>query len=152
MVINGSERPVSAWALKAKELKNQNGSIIVGDENYGEGSSREHAAMSPRFFGVKAVIARSFARIHETNLKKQGVLALTFKNKADYDLVSIDDLISLDGQSSLAPNSEIIATVKKAHSETLQIPLVHSYAQEQVAWFKAGSAMNAANQKAKATV
>ena len=152
MVINGSERPVSAWALKAKELKAQNGSIIVGDENYGEGSSREHAAMSPRLSGVKAVIARSFARIHETNLKKQGVLALTFKNKADYDLVSIDDLISLDGQASLAPNSEIIATVKKAHGETVQIPLVHSYAQEQVAWFKAGSAMNAANQKTKATV
>jgi aconitate hydratase len=108
--------------------------------------------MSPRLFGVKAVIARSFARIHETNLKKQGVLALTFKDKADYNLVDIDDLISLDGQSSLAPNSEIIATVKKMNGETVQIPLVHSYAQEQVAWFKAGSAMNAANQKTKATV
>lgn len=152
MVINGMERPVSAWALKAKELKAQKGSIIVGDENYGEGSSREHAAMSPRLFGVKAVIARSFARIHETNLKKQGVLALTFKNKADYDLISIDDTLTLDGVSSLAPASEITATVQKADGSSRQITLVHSYAAEQVAWFKAGSAMNAANQNVKATV
>ncbi|XVJ50654.1 MAG: aconitate hydratase [Vampirovibrio sp.] len=152
MVINGTERPVSAWALKAKSLKDQNGSIIIGDENYGEGSSREHAAMSPRLFGVKAVIARSFARIHETNLKKQGVLALTFKNKDDYNHISIDDTLTLTGLEQLAPQSEVTAEIQKADGSTRTIPLIHSYASEQVAWFKAGSAMNAANQKTKATV
>jgi aconitate hydratase len=85
-------------------------------------------------------------------LKKQGVLALTFKNKADYDLIDIDDLITLDGQATLVPHSELTATVKKANGTSVQLPLVHSYAQEQVAWFKAGSAMNAANQKTQVTV
>jgi aconitate hydratase len=145
MTVNGEERPASAWALKAKELKAAGtGSIIVGDENYGEGSSREHAAMSPRLFGVKAVIARSFARIHETNLKKQGVLALHFSEKSDYDSISKGDSVSLTGLNSLAPGSTIEAVVKKADGTTVTFPLKHSYANEQVAWFKAGSAMNAA--------
>jgi aconitate hydratase len=144
MEVNGETRPASAWALKAKELKATGGSVIVGDENYGEGSSREHAAMSPRLFGVKAVIARSFARIHETNLKKQGVLALTFQEKEDYKAIEKGDRVSLSGLNTLAPGSVVEATVTKADGTVVTFPLVHSYAAEQVAWFKAGSAMNAA--------
>ncbi|MFM7390562.1 MAG: aconitate hydratase [Vampirovibrionales bacterium] len=146
MTVCGMERPASFWALEAKTLKEAgNGSIIVGDENYGEGSSREHAAMSPRLLGVKAVITRSFARIHETNLKKQGVLAFTFANKADYDLISKGDGISLHGLANLAPAQCVQATVHKADGSTVSIQLNHSFTAEQITWFKAGSALNAAN-------
>ncbi len=99
--LTGTYRPVpdTARAYKAEGI----GSIVVGDENYGEGSSREHAAMEPRHLGVRVVLVKSFARIHETNLKKQGMLALTFENKSDYDLVREDDLVDVLGLTSLAP-------------------------------------------------
>jgi len=132
--------------LKAMELKQKNGSIIVGDENYGEGSSREHAAMSPRFLGVKAVIARSFARIHETNLKKQGVLPLTFVNKADYEKISKDDRLSITGLNNIRPGQTLAVAVEKPDHSTIELELAHSLNAEQIRWFKAGSAMNAVNQ------
>jgi aconitate hydratase len=147
MLVNGVERGVSPWALKAMEAKQKNGSIIVGDENYGEGSSREHAAMCPRFLGVKAVIARSFARIHETNLKKQGVLPLTFANKADYNVIAKDDLLTLSNLNQLAPGAPVKATVTKTDGTTTEISLTHSLNTDQIRWFKAGSAMNAVNAK-----
>lgn len=146
MLVNGVERGASPWALKAMEYKSQNGSIIVGDENYGEGSSREHAAMCPRFLGVKAVIARSFARIHETNLKKQGVLPLTFVNKSDYDVVAKGDHLTIAGLDSLKPGKTLLVKVTKPNGDVAEIELGHSLNSEQIRWFKAGSAMNAVNQ------
>src|SRR5579859_4896340 len=95
--------PATARAYKAKGI----GSVVVGDENYGEGSSREHAAMEPRHLGVRAIVVRSFARIHETNLKTQGMLALTFDNKADYDKVQEDDSIDITGLTSFAPGKQL---------------------------------------------
>jgi aconitate hydratase len=145
MIVNGVERGVSPWALQAMDYKQQNGSIIVGDENYGEGSSREHAAMSPRYLGVKAVIARSFARIHETNLKKQGVLPLTFANKADYDLLAKGDKLSITGLDSLKPGQPVQVKVTKKSGSVINLELNHSLNNEQIRWFKAGSAMNAVN-------
>ena len=145
MQVNGVERGVSPWALKAMEVKSKNGSVIVGDENYGEGSSREHAAMSPRFLGVKAVVVRSFARIHETNLKKQGVLPLTFSNPADYEKVGKDDLVSITGLGNLKPGQPVQISVKKADGKTEELELRHSLNSEQIRWLKAGSAMNAVN-------
>lgn len=146
MAVNGVERGVSPWALKAMEYKLQNGSIIVGDENYGEGSSREHAAMSPRYLGVKAVIARSFARIHETNLKKQGVLPLTFANKADYEKISKGDKVTITGLNNLKAGQPVQATITKPDNTSVTLELNHSLNNEQIRWFKAGSAMNAVNQ------
>lgn len=146
MVVNGVERGVSSWALAAMDYKNHNGCIIVGDENYGEGSSREHAAMTPRFLGVKAVIARSFARIHETNLKKQGVLPLTFKSKEDYNLVHKGDKVSITGLNNLKPGEPVHVSVTKKDGSTVHLDLNHSLNAEQIRWFKAGSAMNAVNQ------
>ncbi|MGE0199464.1 MAG: aconitate hydratase [Candidatus Melainabacteria bacterium] len=149
MTVCGVERPVSPWALKAMDLREDGvGSIIVGDENYGEGSSREHAAMSPRLLGVKAVIARSYARIHETNLKKQGVLPLYFASKADYDRIHKDDKVTIHGLANLTPNAGLSARVTHTDGSTDDIPLVHTLNAEQIAWFKAGSAMNAVNPKA----
>ena len=123
---------------KAKGIK----WVAVGDFNYGEGSSREHAALSPRLLGGAAVIVRSFARIHESNLKKQGLLALTFPNPDDYDRIQEDDRISLLGLKDLAPGKQVECIVKHADgtSETLQ--LNHSYGESQVAWFRLGSALN----------
>ncbi|MBX2859820.1 MAG: aconitate hydratase [Vampirovibrio sp.] len=141
------ERGASAWALKAKELQaSGSGSVIVGDENYGEGSSREHAAMSPRFWGVKAVIARSFARIHETNLKKQGILPLVFSNGSDYEKIQKDEQISLLDLKHLKAGAPVTAVVKKQDGSQVEIALKHSLSDEQIAWFRAGSAMNAINQ------
>ena len=146
MAVNGVQRGASPWALKAKDLKTSTGSVIVGDDNYGEGSSREHAAMSPRYWGVKAVVARSFARIHETNLKKQGVLALTFANPADYELITKGDTLTFSHLQALAPNQGVAVQVHQASTgQTHTITLNHSYSTEQLGWFKAGSAMNAAN-------
>lgn len=146
MTVCGVERPVSVWALKAKDLKAQGtGSVIVGDENYGEGSSREHAAMTPRHLGVKAVIARSFARIHETNLKKQGVLPLTFSNPADYDKISKDDRLDILSLADLQPGKAVEVVVHKSDGETVNLSLNHSLNAEQIKWFRAGSAMNAVN-------
>ena len=122
--------------------------VIVGDHNYGEGSSREHAAMSPRFLGGAAVIARSFARIHESNLKKQGLLALTFDDPADYDRIREDDRLSLTGLSDLAPGKRVICTVHHSDGSTEAIILDHTFGRPQVRWFKAGSALNLFHQRA----
>ncbi|MDC0584284.1 aconitate hydratase [Bacteroidales bacterium] len=126
----------------AKSYKAKNGSLIVGDENYGEGSSREHAAMEPRFLGVKAVIVKSFARIHETNLKKQGVLALTFANKADYDKIQENDTFNIMGLSGFAEGKDLTLLVNHKDGSTDEIVANHTYNNNQIAWFKAGSALN----------
>ena len=118
------------------------GSIVVGDENYGEGSSREHAAMEPRHLGVRAVLVKSFARIHETNLKKQGMLGLTFANKADYDLIEEDDQIDILGLTSFTPGQPLQVRLRHADGDTDLIQVNHTYNQGQIEWFKAGSALN----------
>jgi aconitate hydratase len=130
-----------ARRYKAKGL----GSVVVGDENYGEGSSREHAAMSPRYLGVKVIITKSFARIHETNLKKQGILALTFADPKDYDRIEQRDRLSVVDLQHLKPGKPVTVIIHKAdgHDETIQTN--HSYTEQQIAWFKAGSALNALN-------
>ena len=130
-----------ARRYKAKGI----GSLVVGDENYGEGSSREHAAMSPRFLGVKVVLTRSFARIHETNLKKQGILALTFADPKDYDKIEQQDRISVLGLSSLATGKPVQVTIHKADGKEVTIQANHSMTEQQIAWFRAGSALNALN-------
>lgn len=118
------------------------GSVVVGDENYGEGSSREHAAMEPRFLGVRAILVRSFARIHETNLKKQGMLALTFANPADYDKVQEDDSIDILGLTSFAPGVPLTIRLTHADGSVDEFPVNHTYNQGQIEWFKAGAALN----------
>lgn len=130
--------PATQRAYKAAGI----GSIVVGDENYGEGSSREHAAMEPRHLGVRAVLVKSFARIHETNLKKQGMLALTFVNKADYDKIQEDDTIDIEGLLAMAPGKhlQIVLNHKDGSNETIQVN--HSYNDQQIEWFKAGGALN----------
>jgi aconitate hydratase len=130
-----------ARRYKAKGI----GSIVVGDENYGEGSSREHAAMSPRFLNVRVVLTKSFARIHETNLKKQGILALTFADPKDYEKIEQQDRISVTGLNSLAPGKSMQVTIHKADGQVLTIQANHNLTQQQIAWFKAGSALNALN-------
>ncbi len=122
--------------------------IIVGDENYGEGSSREHAAMSPRLLGAAAVITRSLARIHETNLKKQGLLALTFENPADYDRIQESDRMSLVDLNDLAPGKSVTCHLHHADGTRETIQLLHSFSQVQVGWFKAGAALNLMRQGA----
>ncbi len=116
--------------------------IIVGDENYGEGSSREHAAMEPRYMGVKAVLVRSFARIHETNLKKQGMLALTFANRNDYDKIREDDTVSISGLKEFAPGKPLRVALQHFDGTEDIIAVNHSYNDNQIEWFKAGSALN----------
>ena len=133
-----------ARAYKAKGL----GWVMVGDQNVGEGSSREHAAMSPRWLGCKVAITRSFARIHQSNLKKQGILPLTFANAADYDLIEATDKISVHGLAAIAPGQPLMATLHHADGSTATITLNHTLNAEQIGWFKAGSALNALNQKA----
>jgi aconitate hydratase len=123
------------------------GTIIVGDENYGEGSSREHAAMEPRHMGVKAVLVRSFARIHETNLKKQGMLALTFANRNDYDKIREDDTISITGLKEFAPDKQFRIVLKHSDGSEEIITATHSYNENQIEWFKAGSALNLIKQQ-----
>jgi aconitate hydratase len=116
--------------------------VVVGDENYGEGSSREHAAMSPRHLGAAAIITRSFARIHETNLKKQGILPLTFADPADYEKVLEDDKISLRGLKELAPDKPITALLQHSDGSSDEISLNHTLTKEQISWFQQGSALN----------
>ena len=116
--------------------------MIVGDENYGEGSSREHAAMSPRHLGAVAVIVKSFARIHETNLKKQGVLALTFVDPSDYDKIQEADKVALYGVTKLAPGMNIVMELSHTDGSKDKVPLCHSFNKEQVKWFQSGSALN----------
>ena len=128
-----------ARELKAKGM----GWAVIGDENYGEGSSREHAAMSPRYLGCKVVIVRSFARIAETNLKKQGILPLTFSKASDYDLIGQDDRVSVTGLAQLAPGKPVTVALTKSGGKTVTIQGLHSLTDEQIGWFKAGSALNA---------
>ena len=118
------------------------GTIVVGDQNYGEGSSREHAAMEPRFLGVRAVLVKSFARIHETNLKKQGMLGLTFANEADYDKIQENDSIDIKGLTSFAPNTPLTIVLNHADGTSEEILANHTYNEQQVEWFKAGGALN----------
>ncbi|HZK63971.1 MAG TPA: aconitate hydratase [Puia sp.] len=130
--------PVTARAYKAAGM----GSIVVGDENYGEGSSREHAAMEPRHLGVRAILVRSFARIHETNLKKQGMLGLTFNNKADYDKILEDDVIDINGLTHFKEGVPLSVVLHHRDGSTEQIAVNHTYNEQQIEWFKAGGALN----------
>ena len=116
--------------------------IVVGDHNYGEGSSREHAAMEPRHLGVKVVLVKSFARIHETNLKKQGMLGLTFKNEKDYDLIKEDDVFNFIDLSEFSPGKKLIIEVVHSDGTLDTIEANHTYNQQQIEWFKEGSALN----------
>lgn len=118
------------------------GSIVVGDENYGEGSSREHAAMEPRHLGVRAILVKSFARIHETNLKKQGMLALTFANKADFDKIQEDDTIDIIGLKDFRPDKQLTIVLNHSDGKTEQFNVNHTYNENQIEWFKAGGALN----------
>ena len=130
--------PATQRAYKAAGI----GSIVVGDENYGEGSSREHAAMEPRHLGVRAVLVKSFARIHETNLKKQGMLALTFADKADYDKIQEADKIDIIGLTSFAADKSLTLVLNHADGSKDEITVNHSYNDQQIEWFKAGGALN----------
>jgi aconitate hydratase len=130
--------PATARAYKAANV----GSIVVGDENYGEGSSREHAAMEPRHLGVRAILVRSFARIHETNLKKQGMLALTFANKEDYDKIQEDDNIDILGLPNFAPGQPLTVELNHADGTKDLIVVNHTYNAQQIEWFRAGGALN----------
>ncbi len=130
--------PATARAYKAAGV----GSIVVGDENYGEGSSREHAAMEPRFLGVRAILVRSFARIHETNLKKQGMLGLTFANKEDYDKIQEDDSIDITGLTSFAPGKPLTVVLNHKDGSIENVMVNHTYNEQQIEWFKAGGALN----------
>jgi aconitate hydratase len=118
------------------------GSIVVGDENYGEGSSREHAAMEPRHLGVNAVLVKSFARIHETNLKKQGMLALTFVNKEDYNKILEDDQIQIKGLTHFSAGKTLTIVLKHADGSSEEFEVNHTYNEQQIEWFKAGGALN----------
>lgn len=139
-ILTGETKEYSAVA---REYKTQGtGWITVGDENYGEGSSREHAAMEPRFLGGRAIIVKSFARIHETNLKKQGMLALTFKNPSDYDKIREDDLCAIRGLASFAPGVPLRLELKHRDGSVETIELNHTFNEGQIGWFKAGSALN----------
>jgi aconitate hydratase len=130
--------PATQRAYKAAGV----GTIVVGDENYGEGSSREHAAMEPRHLGVRAVLVKSFARIHETNLKKQGMLALTFAVKEDYDKILEDDIIDITGLTEFAPNKPLAIYLHHADGTSDIIKANHTYNEQQIEWFKAGAALN----------
>jgi aconitate hydratase len=116
--------------------------VVIGDSNYGEGSSREHAALEPRYLGGLAIIVRSFARIHETNLKKQGMLALPFVDPADYNKIKPDDKVDILGLESFAPGKNLTLAVKHADGSKEDLPLAHSFNEGQIEWFKAGSALN----------
>lgn len=138
--LNGSydEVPKVQRAYKAEKI----GSIVVGDENYGEGSSREHAAMEPRHLGVRAVLVKSFARIHETNLKKQGMLALTFANKDDYNKIQEDDTFDILGLKTFTPGKPLTLVINHSNGSKEEIAVNHTYNAQQIEWFKAGGALN----------
>ncbi len=138
--LTGEYGPVPATARAYKEAGV--GSVVVGDENYGEGSSREHAAMEPRFLGVRAIIVRSFARIHETNLKKQGMLALTFADKADYDKVLEDDTIDILGLLEFTPGVPLTLMLYHKDGTSEEITVNHTYNEPQIQWFIEGGALN----------
>jgi aconitate hydratase len=135
-----SSKPIAAVARGLKAAQRR--WVVVGDENYGEGSSREHAAMSPRHLGAAAIVARGFARIHETNLKKQGVLPLTFADPSDYQRVREDDELSLPGIFDIEEGKAVSALLHHAGGGDEAIELEHSLNQEQINWWRAGSALN----------
>jgi aconitate hydratase len=139
----GETLPAIARAYKAKGM----GWVSVGDKNYGEGSSREHAAMSPRYLGCRVVLTRSFARIHETNLKKQGVLPLVFANPADYERLLRDDRLSFKGLDQLAPGEPVTVEIRHADGKVETLTAQHSLTIEQIGWFQAGSALNLIRQQ-----
>ena len=138
--LTGEYGPVPATQRDYKA--NGIGSIVVGDENYGEGSSREHAAMEPRHLGVRAILVKSFARIHETNLKKQGMLGLTFANSADYDKILEDDTFDIIGLTTFAPGKPLQVVIHHKGGLTDTIDVNHTYNAQQIEWFKAGGALN----------
>ncbi|KAI1293784.1 Aconitate hydratase, mitochondrial [Halotydeus destructor] len=137
--------PEVARAYKAKGIK----WVAVGGDNYGEGSSREHAALEPRHLNGRAIIVKSFARIHETNLKKQGMLPLTFADPADYDKVQPTDRVSILGLKNLAPGKPVTCELKHADGKTERIQLNHTFNEDQLHWFRAGSALNRMKEVAK---
>jgi aconitate hydratase len=139
--------PATARAYKAEGI----GTIVVGDENYGEGSSREHAAMEPRHLGVRAILVKSFARIHETNLKKQGMLALTFVHKEDYEKILEDDLLDIEGLSNFEPGVPLTIVLHHADGSEESFKVNHTYNDQQIEWFKAGAALNIIRRQALAT-
>ena len=141
--INNLTNDVNKFAEIARSYKSNNLSwLIIGDHNYGEGSSREHAAMTPRHLGCVAVIVKSFARIHETNLKKQGILALTFKNENDYDKIKQSDQITIKNLDSFSENQNLVGLITHSNNSSEEIILSHSYNTSQIEWFKQGSALN----------
>jgi len=140
------EVPATARAYKAANVP----SLVIGDHNYGEGSSREHAAMEPRHLGVVAVIVKSFARIHETNLKKQGMLGLTFDVESDYDKILEDDTFNFLDLDHFAPEKQLTLEVVHADGSTDQIKLNHTYNEAQIAWYNEGSALNLIKKEAAA--
>ena len=145
--VNFVLNPITGKYLETPQLasyyrKNNISSIIFGDENYGEGSSREHAAMEPRFAGVRAVVVKSFARIHETNLKKQGVLALIFENKDDYNKIKETDTFDINGLQNFEPNENLQLIINHNDGDKEKISLKHTFNKNQIEWFKAGSALN----------
>ena len=145
-VLNQLNNEYEAVSAVAKQYKaNGISSIVVAEENYGEGSSREHAAMEPRFLNVKVILAKSFARIHETNLKKQGMLALTFANKEDYSKIRENDHISIIGLKDFQPGKPLTAVLLHADGTQESFPVNHTYNDLQIKWFKAGSALNTAH-------
>ena len=145
-VLDASSGEYIAVPALARKFKAQGiGSVVVAEENYGEGSSREHAAMEPRHLNVKAILVKSFARIHETNLKKQGMLALTFADKNDYDKVRENDKISIVGLTTFAPAKNLTIVLNHADGTSEQFEALHTYNNAQIEWFKAGSALNAMN-------
>ncbi len=139
------EVPAVQRDYKAKGI----GSIVVGDHNYGEGSSREHAAMEPRFLGVRVILVKSFARIHETNLKKQGMLGITFINNEDYDKIQEDDSIDIIGLTEFAPGKNLKVVLNHADGSKEDFEVKHTYNEQQIEWFKAGSALNLIAAKSK---
>lgn len=130
--------PDTARDYKAKDVQ----WVVFGDENYGEGSSREHAALEPRHLNGAAVIVKSFARIHETNLKKQGMLPLTFANPADYDLVDADDKVSILGLTDFQPGKPLTVRLTKKDGKNVDIKVNHTFNEGQILWHRAGSALN----------
>ena len=148
--LTGEYAPVPDVAATYRD--NSMGSIVIGDENYGEGSSREHAAMEPRFMGVKAVIAKSFARIHETNLKKQGLLPLLFVNTDDYDLIREDDRVDVLGLTSIAPGQNLQVVLYHNDGSSSQFEVHHTMNDAQIEWFKQGSALNLIKQKLNSAI
>lgn len=139
--------PTAARSYRDKDK----GSVVIGEENFGEGSSREHAAMEPRYLGVRAVIVKSFARIHETNLKKQGVLTLTFANKSDYDKIREDDRIDITGFEEFREGGKLVLTLKHNDGSSHSLQVRHSYNESQIEWFREGSALNIIRNKTNDT-